>query len=171
MTSIFRVEERAKEPSIDCKQGACYLLASCLAFSSTLAVVGFSETSASFYRNDRRYIPEGKTLCGHLSVNLKSNRWSNVFNFMFWEAVEMMARDVCCVGHAALRAISVYFPKPANCHTWVRVVSRQPFAPAPPHAWTKLWRQPLRHRLIRHAWLNKCEVATCIINCRWKPKA
>jgi hypothetical protein len=52
----------------------CFMLVSCLAYSSTLKMEArcFSETSVDFQRTTRRYIPEDRTLHNHRCENLRA---------------------------------------------------------------------------------------------------
>jgi hypothetical protein len=68
VASIFGVEEETKQETRGYAY-SCFMLISCLAYSSTLKM---EVTCSSFQQTTQCYIPEDQTLHNHCCKNLKS---------------------------------------------------------------------------------------------------
>jgi hypothetical protein len=66
------ISQAGTQHEVGSKLAACFMLVSCLTYSSTLKMdaICSSETCVEFHRTTRHYIPEGRTLFYKHSVSL-----------------------------------------------------------------------------------------------------
>jgi hypothetical protein len=80
---VFRLQLQVRRIS-SALLSTCFLLVSCLAYSSTLKMEATcsSEKWVGFQRTTRLYIPEGRTLSNHRCENLKSYKPFNSYHYI-----------------------------------------------------------------------------------------